>query len=68
MTSDIIPQLSYTIPLNGSTSYTSDKVIAGQYSAITVSVSGDQDTTVTFQYSNDGMTVSLTAGTSMILQ
>ncbi len=52
--SDIILQLSYTTPLNAGMSYTTEKIIAGQYSSISLSFSSDFDTNVTVQFSPDG--------------
>ena len=54
MTSDIIPQLSYIIPLLVGGIYTSSKIIAGQFSSLNLSFSSDRDTSVDVQYSNDG--------------
>lgn len=53
--SDIIEQLSYTTPLNTLAFYTTERIIAGQYSAITISFSSDQDTNIDVEFSNDGI-------------
>lgn len=52
--SDIIKELCYTTPLNSGASHTTDKIIAGQYTSLTVSYASDQDITLVCQYSNDG--------------
>jgi hypothetical protein len=52
--SDIIKELSTTTPLNSGASYTTDKIIAGQYTSLTVSFASDQDITLVCQFSNDG--------------
>jgi hypothetical protein len=53
--SDIIKELSYTTPLNSAVSYTTEKIIAGQYTSLTISFASDQDTTIVGQFSNDGI-------------
>ncbi len=53
--SDIISELSSVIPLNILSSWTSEKVIAGQYSSLSISVASDTDTSVIIQFSNDGV-------------
>ncbi len=52
--SDVIKQLSTTTALNASEIWTSEKIIAGQYSSMTISHATDQDSTLTVYFSNDG--------------
>lgn len=52
--SDIIKELSYNVPLLASTNFTTEKIIAGQFSSITLSMAADQDSTALIQFSNDG--------------
>jgi len=54
-TSDIIKSLSYFLPLNAGISYTSEPVIAGQYTSLSITVFGDQDSSVVVSFSPDGV-------------
>ena len=53
--SDIIKQLSYTTPLNSLGVWTSEKIIAGQYSSLSISYASDQDIVLVIYFSNDGI-------------
>ncbi len=54
-TSDLLPLLSTTIPLAASAILVTDKLIAGQYSSLSISVFSDTSTNVTIQFSGDGV-------------
>lgn len=52
--SDIIKELSYNVPLAAATNFVTEKIIAGQFSSITLSMAADQDSRALIQFSNDG--------------
>lgn len=52
--SDVIAQLSYTVPLLSGGIFTTEKVIAGQFSSLNLSFASDVSTSVLTQFSNDG--------------
>ena len=53
-TSDNINLLTNTIPINAGQTWISEKVIAGQYASITISIKTDQDGIFTMYFSGDG--------------
>ena len=54
-TSDNIATLSTNIPLTPLDSWTSEKVIAGQYSSLVISIKTDQNASLEVQFSGDGL-------------
>ena len=54
-TSDNIATLSTNIPLTSLDSWTSEKVIAGQYSSLVIPIKTDQNATLEVQFSGDGI-------------
>ena len=54
-TSDILPSLSTTIPLGAGAFYLTEKIIAGQYSSITIITFSDTNISVIVEFSGDGV-------------
>ena len=54
-TSDIIKSLSYFQPLLAGATYTTQPIIAGAYTSLSLTVFGDQDSTVLINFSPDGI-------------
>tara|TARA_R110000787_G_scaffold136205_1_gene248731 strand:+ start:9300 stop:11267 length:1968 start_codon:yes stop_codon:yes gene_type:complete len=54
-TSDLLPTLSTTTPLASGLFFLTDKLIAGQYSSVTIIVYSDTQTNVFIEFSGDGV-------------
>ena len=54
-TSDNIATLSTNTPLNAASVWTSEKVIAGQYSSLVISIKASQNCSLEVQFSGDGL-------------